>query len=67
MPQLPRDIRQANWNAICDGRDLLKEIADLKAATLQVVETELRKAIAATVCNVILNPREYGRLPSDDS
>jgi hypothetical protein len=46
--------KEANWKAICDGRDLLEEIEDLKENAKQKYEQNLRNLIAWE----IKNPRE---------
>ena len=47
--------KQVNWQAICNGRDLLDEIENLK----KDYEKEFRKKIA----NEILNPKDIIKQP----
>lgn len=47
--------KELNWQAICKGRDLLKELEVLKREAKREFEAEFRKQVAAE----ILNPTEF--------
>lgn len=55
----------ANWQAICEDRDLLKEIEHLHETGKAAIESKLRECIAEQARRVILNP-EYSQPPKGD-
>lgn len=55
--QLSAIRKAANWEAICEGRDLLAEIEKGE----KKLTADLRKAIAAQVARFIENPGDYER------
>lgn len=43
--------KESNWKAICDGRDLLKEIDVLLHHNVDIIEDRIRKQIAEEILN----------------
>ena len=56
------DRKTLNWQAICDGRDLLAEADD----KCKIAEAKLRERIAQQIQNVILKPETYYTPPKGD-
>lgn len=63
MSELSANRKEANWNAICNGRDLLAEIEQKEKNFRMEMEMKIREETAKEILNGKWKNRDYVKPP----